>query len=114
MLLNPCTTPDGMHAHAPGPKPVLLVVHEDRELPLEDVERVGVAAVEVRPGARAGAWVARLRDAELVERPLDHDPAAEERLALAGSVHDACHGQLVAERSGSAANSRSTSSTSSR
>ena len=62
---------------------VLLVVHEHRELALEDVERVGVLPVEVRlrPGPRVRE--PGLGDAEVVEARLDRDPPAEEGVALA-------------------------------
>jgi hypothetical protein len=63
---------------------VLLVVDEERQLALEHVERVGVLPVQVRVGAGAGVGEERLGDRELGQRRLEHDPAAEERLALAG------------------------------
>jgi hypothetical protein len=69
----------------------LLVVHEHRELAVEDVERVDVLPVDVRARSIAGAVERRLGDAELVEARLDHDPAAEERLALTAAMHDPCH-----------------------
>jgi hypothetical protein len=74
---------------------LLLVVDQDRELALEDVERIGVLPVEVRIRSRASVREVRLRDAELVEVRLDDDSSAEERLALAGSVHDSWHCERV-------------------
>ena len=70
---------------------LLLVVDQDREAALEDVERIRMLSVEVRVGSWAGVGEKRLRDAELVEVRLDDDSPAEERLALAGSVHDSWH-----------------------
>ena len=70
---------------------LLLVVDQDCESALEDVERIQMLPVEVRLRAGAGVQEQRLGDAELVEVGLDHDPSVEERLALAGPVHDACH-----------------------
>jgi hypothetical protein len=45
----------------------------------------------MRARAVLSAGELRLRDAERLESLLDHDPAAEKRLALTGSVHDGCH-----------------------
>jgi hypothetical protein len=70
---------------------LLLVVDQDREAALEDVERIRVLPVEVRIRSGAGIGEKRLGNAELVEVRLDDDPSAEERLALAGSVHDSWH-----------------------
>ena len=69
----------------------LLVVDQDRDSPLEDVERIRVFPVEVRICSGAGVREKGLGDAELVEVRLDDDSSAEERLALAGSVHDSWH-----------------------
>ena len=79
----------GRRAHAAArPHRVLVVADEKGHLAFEHVERVGVVSMQVRIGARACVGEVRLRDAELVEGHLDHDPAAEERLALAGPVND--------------------------
>jgi hypothetical protein len=65
-------------ARAPaGAEQMLLVLHQDGELALQDVERIGVPLVEMRPRPGPRAVVPRLRDAELLEGGLDHDPAAE-------------------------------------
>ena len=69
----------------------LLVVDENRHAALDHVERVHVPTVEVRVGAVARVGVVRLRDRELVEARLQHDPAAEERLTFAGPEQNACH-----------------------
>jgi hypothetical protein len=74
---------------------LVLVVDEDSESALEDVKRIRVLPVEVRICSGASVREKRLRDAELVEVRLDHDPSAEERLALAGSVHDSRHRERV-------------------
>ena len=74
---------------------LLLVVDQDRKPALEDVERIRVLPVEVRIRSGASVRKKRLGDAELVEVRLDHDPPAEERLALAGSVDDAWHCERV-------------------
>ena len=50
-----------------------------------------VPPVEVRIRSRPDIGKKRFRDADLVEVRLDDDPSAEERLALAGSVHDSWH-----------------------
>jgi hypothetical protein len=47
--------------------------------------------VEVRNRSGAGVREKRLGDADLVEVRLDDDSSAEERLALAGPVHDSWH-----------------------
>jgi hypothetical protein len=70
---------------------LLLVVDQDSKPTLEDVERIHVLSVKVRIRSRASVREERLGDAELVEVRLDDDPSAEERLALAGSVHDSWH-----------------------
>ena len=67
---------------------VLLVVHEKGQLALEDVERINVLAVNVRRRAGPCLRVPRLRDRQIVERRPERDPAAEERLALAGPLND--------------------------
>jgi hypothetical protein len=74
---------------------LLVVVDQDRELALEDVERIRVLPVKVRIRSGASVREKRLGDAELVEVRLDDDPSAEERLALAGSVHDSWHLERV-------------------
>ena len=81
-------------ARAPG-QHLLLVVDQDRKPAFEDVERIRVLPVEVRIRSGASVWEERLSDAELAEVRLDHDPSAEERLALAGSVHDSWHCERV-------------------
>jgi hypothetical protein len=86
--------PRSAHARARG-QHLLLVVDQDSEPALEDVERIRVLPVEVRIRSLASIREERLRDAELVEVRLDHDPSAEERLALAGSVHDSWHCERV-------------------
>jgi hypothetical protein len=78
-----------------GRQHFLLVVDQDREPTLEDVERIRVLSVEMRIRSGASVREKRLGDAELVEVRLDHDPSAEERLALAGSVHDSWHCERV-------------------
>ena len=70
---------------------LLFVVDQDREPALENVERIRVLPVEVRVRSGASIREERLGDAELVEVGLDDDPSAEERFALAGSVHDSWH-----------------------
>src|SRR5262249_56812561 len=70
----------------------LLVVHEDGQLAFEDVEGVGVVLVVVRLSARPRRPEVGLRDAELVERGLQDDAAAEQRLAFACAVDDPWHG----------------------
>jgi hypothetical protein len=70
---------------------LLLVVDQDCEPSLEDVKRIRVFAVEMRIRSGAGVREKRLGDADLAEVRLDDDPSAEERLALAGSVHDSWH-----------------------
>ena len=74
---------------------LLFVVDEDCEPALEDIERIRVLPMEVRIGAGTSVREERLGDAELVEVGLDHNPSAEERLALAGSVHDSWHSERV-------------------
>ena len=74
---------------------LLLVVDEHREPALEHVKRIRVPAVEVRIGAVASVREMRLRDAKLPEGRLEHDPAVEERLALARSEHDSVHAGRV-------------------
>ena len=74
-----------------GIEPLLLVVDEDGEPTLEHVERVRVPAVEVRIGAVARIREVRLRDAQLLEGRLEHDPAVEEHLAFARPEDDAVH-----------------------
>ena len=70
---------------------LLVVVDEHRKPALEDVERIHVLPVEMRIRSGASIGKERLRDADLIEVRLDDDPSAEERLALAGSVHDSWH-----------------------
>ena len=70
---------------------VLLVADADRQLALEHVERVGVLTVEVEIGPRPRGREPRLGHRQLLEPGLEHDPAAEERLAFAGAVVDAVH-----------------------
>ena len=70
---------------------LLLVVDEHGHAAIEHVERVGVPAMEVRVGAVARVREVRLRDAELLERRLEDDPAVEQRLALARPEQHACH-----------------------
>jgi len=70
---------------------LLLVVHEHGEAALEHVERVRMLSVEVRLGAVARIGEQGFGDAELFERGLEHDPAAEERLALARLQHHTVH-----------------------
>jgi hypothetical protein len=73
----------------------LLVFDQDGELTLEDVERIRVLLVEVRFGSGPSVREKRLRDAELFEVGLDHDPPAEERFALAGCKHHSVHRRRV-------------------
>ena len=73
------------------PERLLLVVDEHGETALEHVERVRMLPVVVRFGAVARIGKERLGDRELVEARLDHDPAVEERLALARFEHDSIH-----------------------
>jgi hypothetical protein len=70
---------------------LLLVVDEHREPALDDVERIHVQTMEVGGRSVAGIREERFRDAQLLEVGLDHDPAAEQRLALARPVHHASH-----------------------
>lgn len=70
---------------------VLLVLDEKRELSRQDIERVRMLPVEMRARSRPSVVELRFRDGELFEVRLEHDPAAEERLARAGSVNDPCH-----------------------
>jgi hypothetical protein len=74
---------------------LLLVVDQDREVALEDIERIRVVPVKVRIRSDAGVREKRLGDAQLVEVRLDDDPSVEERFALAGSVHDSWHVRRV-------------------
>jgi hypothetical protein len=74
---------------------LLIVADENSELALEDVERVRMQLVEVRLSSLARVRKQRLRDAELVEGCLEHDPPAEERFALAGAQKDSVHLQRV-------------------
>jgi hypothetical protein len=67
---------------------MLLVLHQNGELTLQDVERIGVLLVNVGPRPGPRAVVPRLRDAELLEGGLDHDPAAEHGLALPRAMND--------------------------
>ena len=78
-----------------GRQHLLLFVDQDREPALEDVERIRMLPVEVRVRSGASVREQGLGDAELVEVRLDDDPSAEERLALAGSVHDSWHLERV-------------------
>jgi hypothetical protein len=79
----------------PRRQQLLLVVDQDRDPALEDVERIRVLPVEVWISSWASIREERLGDAELDEVRLDHDASAEERLALAGSVHDSWHRERV-------------------
>jgi hypothetical protein len=74
-----------------GVEQLLVVVDEHGHTALEHVERVHVPAVKMRIGAVARVRNVRLGDRELLEARLEHDPAAEERLALAGTEHDRVH-----------------------
>ena len=51
--------------------------------------------VEMKVGTGLSLGEPRLRDGELRERALEHDPAAEERLALTGPLDDTSHGRGV-------------------
>ena len=68
-----------------------VVVDEERELAFQNVERVRVLPMHVRVGAGPSVGEVRLRDAELLEGRLDHDPSVEERLAFADSVNGPWH-----------------------
>jgi hypothetical protein len=77
---------------------MLLVSHEHRELAFENVERVRVPPVEVRSGSRPCTVEPRLRDGELLERGLDHDPAAEQGLAVPRAMNNPSHGASMTIR----------------
>ena len=74
-----------------GVEQLFLVVDEHGHAAFEHVERIHVPPVEVRVGAVARVRKVRLGDRQLVEARLEHDPAAEERLAFTGPEHDSVH-----------------------
>ena len=91
VVLKPCTTSGGAEAKAFGREQLFLVHDQNCEPALEDVERIRVLPVEVRARSVSRGIEMRFGDAELLEVGLDHDPAVEQRLALARPEHDCVH-----------------------
>ncbi len=70
------------HLH-PGPRlrAELPVADRDGQLALEHVERLGVAAVDVRRRRRAAGVAARLRDPDLLDVHEQHDALGQQLVA---------------------------------